>query len=214
MISEQAVQRATSIPTDWTRVGVTGHAVQFYEHDGTLADQLASYVGTALVCGDGAIVVGTDKRRSDLRARLLSRGLNPGIAMREGRYVSLDAADALRQIVAPNGWPDPTLFRDLVGRTVDRIIDAVGSERPRIAAFGEMVALLCSAGDYAAAVRLEQLWNELASTHAFSLICAYPMSLFKHDTTAAARFMKICALHSHVFSADRRNRERSQRQER
>jgi DcmR-like sensory protein len=205
MNSEQIAFPATSIATDWTRIGTTGHAVQFYEHDGVLADQLASYVGTALVTGDGAVVIGTSKRRTDLRARLALRGLDTAIATREGRYVSLDAESTLRRILSPNGWPDPALFRDLVAKTVDRIIAAVGSDRPRVAAFGEMVALLCASGDYAAAVRLEDLWNELAATYAFSLICAYPMSLFKHDTSAAARFMKICAQHSHVFSADRRN---------
>jgi hypothetical protein len=208
MISEQTELPATPNATDWTRVGTTGHAVQFYEHDAILADQLASYVGTALVCGDGAIVIGTSRRRHHLRARLLLRGLNPGIALREGRYVSLDAEDTLRRIVGPNGWPDPTLFRDVVGRTIDRVVAAVGPVRPRIAAFGEMVALLCSTGDYAAALRLEELWNDVAGTRAFSLICAYPMSLFKHDTSAAARFMKICAQHSHVFSVvQRRERE-------
>ncbi len=82
---------------------------------------------------------------------------------------------------------------------------AVGTPQPRLAAFGEMVALLCSANQFAQAIALEELWNELAAVQAFSLFCAYPMSLFKTDADAAARFMKICAQHSHVFSADRRN---------
>jgi DcmR-like sensory protein len=111
----------------------------------------------------------------------------------------------LQQFLGADGWPDPARFRAVVSGTFDRVAAAVGTTRPRIAAFGEMVALLCSGGRFAVANRLEELWNEVASEYCFSLLCAYPMSLFKTDANAAARFMKICAQHSHVFSADRRN---------
>jgi hypothetical protein len=191
--------------TDWNRVGATGHAVQFYDHDGLLADQLAGYVGSALITGEGAVVIATNKHRNDVRARLALRGFDVAIARSEGRYVSVDADEVLRTIVDDDGWPSPTRFRDVIGGVLAGIRRAVGTERPRIAAFGEMVALLCSSGQFEAAIRLEELWNDLAATHTFSLLCAYPMSLFKVDANAAARFMKVCAQHSHVFSADRRN---------
>ena len=96
------------------------------------------------------------------------------------------------------------LFREVIGGVIERVTNAVNADRPRVAVFGEMVALLCSTGQFPAAVHLEELWNELATDYAFSLFCAYPMSLFKTDASAAARFMKICAQHSHVFSAERR----------
>lgn len=187
-------------------MGSGGHAVQFYEHDGALADQLAGYVGSALITGDGAMVIATNKRRTDLRARLALRGFDVEVPRKEGRYASLDADDLLRKFMSQDGWPIRALFREVLGGVIERLTSAIGSERPRIAAFGEMVALLCSSGQFSAAVHLEELWNELASEYVFSLFCAYPMSLFKSDANAAARFMKICAQHSHVFSAERRNK--------
>jgi hypothetical protein len=204
MSGKRETARRVSNP-DWNCIGPSGHAVQFYEHDGTLADQLAGFIGTALVTGDAAIVISTTKHRDDLHACLAARGLEVEIARREGRYLAAAADETLREVCSSDGWPDAARFRTVVGALMDRVLDAVASDRPRLAAFGEMVALLCSSGRYAAAVRLEELWNELASSYTFSLVCAYPMSLFKADASAPARFMKICAQHSHVFSADRRN---------
>jgi hypothetical protein len=208
-----AVERITSVQTsdfvnvkgtDWTQIGSRAHAVQFYEHDDTLSDLLATYVGTALIRGDAAIVVATQKHRDDLRATLAQRGLNLGVPEGAGRYESFDAAETLRAISSPTGWPDPDRFASVIGGAIDLVRGASRSPA-RIAIYGEMVALLCANGQFAAAIRLEELWNDLARECEFSLCCAYPMGLFKSNETAAARFMKVCAQHSHVFPAERRS---------
>ncbi len=203
--SLQTRNLATSNATDWNGVGDTAHAVQFYEHEGTLAEQLAGYIGSALVTGNGALVIATRRRRHDVRDRLARRGFDLAVPQRQGRYVALDADETLAQCSGADGRLEPDLFRTVIGSATDKVRCAVGTPQPRLAAFGEMVALLCSANQFAQAIALEELWNELAAVQAFSLFCAYPMSLFKTDADAAARFMKICAQHSHVFSADRRN---------
>jgi len=41
-----------------------------------------------------------------------------------------------------------------------------------------MVALLWTQGKQEDALRLEELWNDLARTLPFSLLCAYPMAAF------------------------------------
>src|SRR5262249_31356990 len=67
--------------------------------------------------------------------------------------------------------------------------------------FGEMVALLWSEGNMAAALRLEQLWNELARDHAFALRCAYPIA----DSAGEREhelIRQICAEHNHVLAAE------------
>jgi PAS domain S-box-containing protein len=61
-----------------------------------------------------------------------------------------------------------------------------------------MVALLWAEGKPEAAIRLEQLWNELARVHSFHLHCAYPISYF-HDERHAELIEKVCAEHSHVI---------------
>jgi hypothetical protein len=49
----------------------------------------------------------------------------------------------------------------------------------RIAAYGEMVGILCERGQYADAVHLEQLWNDLLAACEASLYCGYAHRLFK-----------------------------------
>jgi signal transduction histidine kinase len=70
-----------------------------------------------------------------------------------------------------------------------------------IVAFGEMVALLWAEGKCEAALRLEQLWNELARRHTFSLRCGYPMGCFGAETHDAL-FKQICAEHNQVIPTE------------
>ena len=62
---------------------------------------------------------------------------------------------------------------------------------------GEMVTLLWADGKSQAAIRLEQLWNQLAKTHSFQLHCAYPLNLFSGERDGEP-IQEICAEHSHV----------------
>ena len=47
-----------------------------------------------------------------------------------------------------------------------------------------------------AAIRLEMLWNELANTHSFSLLCGYSMGHFYKDTGQH----DICRQHTHQIT--------------
>ncbi len=183
---------------DWSSVGPHGHAVQFYQTDGHLLDLLTRFIGTALVTGDVGIVVATKAHRDGLAKRFKARGLSVNVAREQGRFVSLDAAATLSRFMV-DGRPDERRFRDVVGGLLQTV--APRGERRRIAAFGEMVALLWAEGKTDAAIELEEMWNELAKEHAFCLCCAYPMSGF--GNRHAAPFMKICAQHSHVFTVAR-----------
>jgi hypothetical protein len=66
--------------------------------------------------------------------------------------------------------------------------------------FGQMVDVLWQRGEHHAAIRLEVLWNELAHTQAFSLLCGYAMGHFYKD----ANFDDVCAHHTQVVEADGR----------
>ena len=48
----------------------------------------------------------------------------------------------------------------------------------------------------AAAIKLEMLWNLLANTHDFSLLCGYAMGQFYKDATID----EVCRHHTHVVS--------------
>jgi signal transduction histidine kinase len=176
------------------------HVVQFYGEDGFLLDELSRFIGTALGAGEAAVVIATKEHRGGLDHRLNAWGLDTTAAVLQGRYIALDAADTLAKIMLA-GQPDPALFIEVVGSVIAKALVAVGGEPRRIAAFGEMVALLWAEGRPEAAIHLEQLWNDLAQSHSFSLRCAYPMSSFYREEHGDL-LLKICAEHSDVIPGE------------
>jgi len=172
------------------------HTVQFYGEDSSLLDELSRFVGTELVAGGAAIVIATQAHRDGLAQRLKSRGFDTERAAEQGRYIALDAAETLTKFLR-EGWPDADLFTEAIGGVLEQVA-AAGGKNSRIAAFGEMVALLWAEGNAEAAIRLEQLWNNLARTYPLFLRCAYPMSGFNREDHGDS-LLQICAEHSHVI---------------
>lgn len=177
-----------------------GHVVQFYSEDAFLIDELSRFVGATLGAGDAAIVIGTKAHRDGLAQLLNARGVDLFSAINQGRYVSVDAADTLSKFTL-DGWPDAERFAEIMGSVIARAAAAAQGEQHQVAAFGEMVALLWAQGKPEAAIRLEQLWNDLARKHSFSLRCAYPISGFSQEEHSEP-FLRICAEHSSVIPGE------------
>ncbi len=118
----------------------------------------------------------------------------------QGRFIALDARQTLDTFMV-DGSPSEQRFSDVVGGIIARAAASARGERPRVAIFGEMVALLWADGKAEAAIRLEQYWNNLARTRSFSLFCAYPMSSFKREEDTAS-FLKVCNEHSAVIPTE------------
>jgi len=187
-------------PAHWADHIQPAHVVQFYGDDGFLLDELSRFIGTALGAGDAAVVIATGQHRDGLARRLQMCGLDTAWAVAQGRYVELDAAETLSKILL-DGWPDAVLFKEVVGVLVEGVAARTGGELRHVAAFGEMVALLWAEGKPEAAIRLEELWNDLARTHSFSLRCAYPMSGFCREEHGDL-LLKICDQHSNVIPGE------------
>lgn len=177
-----------------------GHVVHFYSEDAFLLDGLSRFIGTALGAGDAAIVIATEAHRDGLAQRLKARGFDPALAVQQKRFVVLDAAETLAKFMVDD-WPDETRFAEVLGNLMAQSFVAQQAENPRVAAFGEMVAVLWERGNIEAAIRLEELWNELARTYPFSLRCAYPMGRFDREDHGEA-FLRICAAHDSVIPGE------------
>jgi two-component system, cell cycle sensor histidine kinase and response regulator CckA len=173
-----------------------GHFVQFYEDDALLLDSVAAFIGAGLGAGEGAIVIATEPHRAVLDDKLRSHGLDVAVVKARGQYVALDARETLGRIMVA-GVLDENLFMKIVGGTVANVCHG----RPGQRAFGEMVALLWAEGNAEAALRLEELWNKLGNTLAFSLFCAYPIRGF-HDSNHGNLFARICGEHTGIIPAE------------
>jgi hypothetical protein len=181
---------------DWQKMGESGHFVQLYESDEFLVNSVCRFVGTALRDGHASLVIATHSHRIAIQRRLAAAGIDLSRAIESGQYVIHDAVETLSRFMV-DGSPDSRLFHESIGETVASL------SRPsrRVYAFGEMVALLWADGNIDAAIRVEELSNELFRRHRFALFCAYPLSGFGEPCDADA-FQSICKCHTGVVPAE------------
>ncbi len=181
---------------EWNSAAAAGHIVQFYESDALLLDAVAEFLGAALQRGDAAISIATEVHRAGIEERLREKGLDLDAAREAGRYLSLNAAEALLRVMV-DGEPAPERFNALVEEILGRV--AGQGQQPRV--FGEMVALLAREGQHNAALRVEELWNDRQKRYGFSLLCGYPMATVGSEALAKF-FGDVCAQHAQVVPAE------------
>ena len=171
-----------------------GHGVEFYAYDAQIVDKVARFVAPALEGGgEVVVVIATEKHRRELESELSARGVGLAGAIREHRYVALDAATTLSKLLV-DGQPDPDRFVDVIGGAIAKA--QAKCKCAHVRAYGEMVALLWLAGRPDAAIALEKMWNDLARTHSVTLLCGYPIAAF--DPSQATEIAEVGRTHSQV----------------
>jgi len=176
------------------------HTVHLYDADATLLRDVTSFVRTTLGTGACAVVVATPAHREGIDARLHAQGVDMGRVCREGRYLALDAASTLN-LFMDGDTVNKGRFNGVIGDLLQRAARRSRNAQHPVGVFGEMVALLASQGRHAAAIDLEDAWNQIALVHPFSLQCGYPMTAFARPADGDA-LATICATHTHVVPAE------------
>ena len=179
-------------------IKIAHHEVGFYSDDRRFLDDLTQFIGAALKTGNAAIVVATESHRDSLLPRLQAYGLDVGAAIKQGRYIALDAADALPTFML-NGMPDPVRFMKVLGDLVATAGKAGKGERARVAIFGEMCHLLWAQGNAEAAIQVEKLGNLLVKKYDVDILCGYALGSVQRGMETHI-FQEICAEHSAVYS--------------
>src|ERR1700738_2646961 len=206
LFPHQGIVEVGGLHASLGRAAITtcSHAVQFYESDALFLDSLSEFVGSALGAGSVCMVVATPSHFHGLADRLAVFGVDLDLAIAGNRCFVLDAEHTLSSFMQ-SGWPDERLFHQTlephlqVARSA--LCQPASSAGSSIVVFGEMVSILCERGQFDAAHRLEELWNQLARRHAISLRCAYPINLFANHGRKS-NFHRICAEHSEVIPAE------------
>ena len=169
------------------------HAVRFYEDENSLCRMVSSFIAEGLALAQPALIIATKPHLDRIVANLTAASIDIDRLKSEGDLLLLDARQMLATFMV-DGVPDPDFFHAAASSALER----VGRGRPTtIRAYGEMVDVLWKDGMTAAAIRLEMLWNRLANTHDFSLLCGYAMGNFYKD----ASINEICQQHTHVIGA-------------
>jgi len=175
-----------------------GHFVQLYgKDDRALTRNVARYLSEGLRRGDGILVIATADHRGMLVRKLKEERAYPK-AVLEGRLVFLDAAATLARFMV-DGEPDRGRFESVVGEALNGVQSR--AVHTGVRAYGEMVGLLWVGGERAAAVRLEELWNQLLESSTVSLFCAYPIDVFGPEFELASVDPLLCS-HTHLVPSD------------
>lgn len=171
------------------------HEAQFYSDDSVFYKSTTRFITDALMAADAAIVLGMNSHREGLAQRLKADGFDMDNAVQQGTYISLDAVEMLSSIMA-NGVPDAVRFNAGLGTLIEAAAKAANTERPRVAIFGECAGLLFAEGNPNAAIRLEEIGNDVVKLHNVKILCAYPLPHGKEDDHA---LKSICAEHTAVY---------------
>jgi MEDS: MEthanogen/methylotroph, DcmR Sensory domain len=186
------------VTTRWTEflsdAAPSTHGVQIYSALDDLADSVAAFVAAGIEHREPALLVATADHLAAFAERLSDRGLDVEQLERDGLLRTEDA-DWVLTSVLDGGRPSAAAFERVVGGLLEDL-SAGGSVR----VFGEMVDLLVARGQTAAALVLEDLWNRLARTRRFSLLCGYRLDLFDRRTQREV-LPGVCRAHSHVLPA-------------
>jgi DNA-binding NarL/FixJ family response regulator len=174
------------------------HEVQFYSDETIFIETFTRFIVAALKAGNPAIVVATKSHLDGLLQKLRTECVDIDDAIQRGTYISLDADDTLSSIMV-NGLPDAARFFEGVSGLIEAASKAAKANHPRVALCGERVGLLWAEGKTDAAIRLEQLCNELGKLREVDILCAYPLSGFQGKEEDHP-FKSICAEHSAVHS--------------
>jgi hypothetical protein len=170
------------------------HAVRFYEDDKSLCRIVSGFIAEGLALNQPALIIATQPHIGAIVHNLEGATIDVERLKKKGDLLLLDARETLAAFMV-NGQPDADFFK----ASATRALEQLGRGRATtIRAYGEMVDVLWKDGMSAAAIKLEMLWNRLANTHDFSLLCGYAMGNFYKDATID----DVCRHHTHVVSDD------------
>ena len=169
------------------------HAVRFYPDAVSLSYIVGGFVADGLRAKQPAIIIVTPEHGAAITGQLQAVGWDvPGL-QEQGRMFVLDAQELLSRFMM-EGMPDGDRFTRAMAPILARAARSNVGRPTRV--YGEMVDVLWRAGQTVAAIRLEMLWNHLAHTYEFELLCGYAMGSFYKDTAIE----EICGQHTHVVS--------------
>jgi hypothetical protein len=135
---------------------------------------VTQFIGAALKTRNAAVVVATDSHRERLLAGLQAYGLDICAAIEQGRYIAMDAADAISTFIV-NDILDTTRFMESFGDLIQKASSVAKGEQPGVAIFGEGAHLLWTRGNAQAALQDERLCNELVKMCDVDILCCYSL---------------------------------------
>jgi hypothetical protein len=169
------------------------HSVQFYGTHQSLCSTVAAFLAEGFVTGHPALVIATPAHTAGIIEQLSARLIDYDKAIRNGDLILLDA-EATLDLFMIGDHPDEALFNRNIGRLIEQAIN--GRQQTIVRAYGEMVDILWRQRRSESAIKLEILWNKLAVTYRFALLCGYSMGSFYKQSK---QLEQVIAQHTQVI---------------
>ena len=170
---------------------VRSHEVQFYSDDESFLDGFTRYIEAALLKGNAVILVTTGSHQKSLLHSLQGHGANIPALIEQGRCLPLDVADILSTFMV-NDLPDPARFSRVVGDLIATAAKATAGKPSRVTICGECASILWAEGNTDAAIRVEQLCDQLTKRYQMDILCGFSFSSFYRDEDKQI-FQRICS---------------------
>ena len=172
----------------------TFHAVRFYDSEAALCRVVASFLREGLALGQPALVIATPRHSLGIIAELRARELDVNALKAAGTLAALDIEETLAGFILDN-LPNAERFKAATTAAIDKVR---GPTRATVRVYSETVDLLWKQGRDTVAIQVEILWNKLARSNDFRLLCGCAMGNFVED----ASVQNVCRQHTHILSAD------------
>jgi|SRR5262245_28466966 len=175
----------------------TAHTMQLFDSDESLADAVADFCSEGVLRNETTLAVVREERWYSIARRLSAKGVAVDDALWRG-LLTVRSAERMLKGILRAGRPHLTLMTTSMGPLISRL-EAFG--RP-LRIYGEMVDVLASRGEHAAALELEELWNVVDAQRKYRFFCSYSAANFA-DPQTRDELRRIRAAHTEVRSNPR-----------
>jgi DNA-binding NarL/FixJ family response regulator len=173
------------------------HEAGFYSDESSVLDAYARFAEAALDAGNGLLMVVASSRRDQLYQRLQARGIDIDHTIKERRCLWRDVPAALSSFMV-DGRVDEARFWNAASALIMEAARASKRDPPRVSVCGDGAATLLQDGLTDAAIRLEQLWDDVARTFNVDIFCPYSCQSLRCDDESPI-FRDLRASHSAVY---------------
>lgn len=170
------------------------HEVEFYLGDAAFVEGFARFITVALEGGNSVILIATKPRFDGVMKRLKAQRVDVDGAIYTGNFIPLDAHETLSAIMV-DGMPHEARFFEIAGRLIEQTAKTSNPDRRCVALCGECASILWTQDKPNAAIRLEQLWDQLRSTYDVDILCGYELNTIR-KLKGKQVLRRICEEHS------------------
>ena len=198
-VSPALAERLPQVGRDAAARVTCRHEVGFYSDEQSLVDDYARVGEAALATGRVFVLLAANARRDTrVQQQLRVRGVALDDAIRERRYQCV-RVDLLLSTVVVDGTLDEPGYRAAAAALLSESCGSSSRERPRVTVCGDGAGELWVKGQMHAAVRVEEVWDELTRTLDVHTLCGYVADVTSMGEEDYAIFQRIRASHSDLY---------------